>query len=52
MVKATAGGGGMGLQICRTQHQLEDAVATVKSRGEALFNNSGMFLERYIENGR
>ncbi|KAI1620988.1 urea amidolyase [Exophiala viscosa] len=52
MVKATAGGGGMGLQVCRDVHDLENAVAIVKSRGEALFKNDGFFIEKYVESGR
>ncbi len=30
MVKATAGGGGMGLVVCRSPDQLSDAVDTVR----------------------
>lgn len=52
MVKATAGGGGMGLQVCRDVHDLENAVTVVKSRGEALFKNDGFFIEKYVESGR
>ncbi|KAK4940224.1 hypothetical protein LTR10_019653 [Elasticomyces elasticus] len=52
MVKATAGGGGMGLQVCRDVSDLENAVAVVKSRGEALFKNDGFFIEKYVESGR
>lgn len=52
MVKATAGGGGMGLQVCRDSAQLKSAVESVKSRGGALFQNSGLFLEKYVESGR
>lgn len=52
MVKATAGGGGMGLQVCRGVEELRKAFETVKSRGGALFNNAGLFLEKYVESGR
>jgi urea carboxylase len=52
MVKATAGGGGMGLQVCHNHEELQSAVETVKSRGSKLFKNSGFFLEKYVENGR
>lgn len=52
MVKATAGGGGMGLQRCFTPEQLQEAVSAVQSRGAALSNNAGFFLERYIERSR
>lgn len=52
MVKATAGGGGMGLQICRSASELNDAVENVRSRGATLFQNAGFFLERFVENSR
>lgn len=47
MLKSTAGGGGMGLQTCVDEAQLRQAFATVQSRGEALFHNAGVFLEKY-----
>ncbi|PGG97465.1 urea carboxylase [Helicocarpus griseus UAMH5409] len=47
MLKATAGGGGMGLLTCQSEHEVRESFATVKSRGEALFKNAGMFIERY-----
>ncbi|EXJ77075.1 hypothetical protein A1O3_10233 [Capronia epimyces CBS 606.96] len=52
MVKASAGGGGMGLQVCHRPEELEAAVEMVRSRGQTLFKNSGMFLEKYIPNSR
>ncbi|PWY90071.1 hypothetical protein BO70DRAFT_330289 [Aspergillus heteromorphus CBS 117.55] len=47
MLKATAGGGGMGLLTCNTETEVRNSFATVKSRGEALFKNAGIFIERY-----
>lgn len=47
MLKATAGGGGMGLQICNDPYQLQSSYETVVSRGITLFSNAGIFLERY-----
>lgn len=47
MLKSTAGGGGMGLQTCEDEGALRRAFETVRSRGEALFRNAGVFLERY-----
>lgn len=52
MVKATAGGGGMGLVVCHSSSELEDAIATVRSRGQALFKDAAFFLEKYVEHGR
>ena len=47
MLKATAGGGGMGLAIAHNSEGVKTSFATVKSRGENLFKNSGIFIERY-----
>lgn len=47
MLKATAGGGGMGLLTCLNEKQLRDNFRTVQSRASSLFKNAGVFLERY-----
>lgn len=50
MLKATAGGGGMGLLTCQNVEEVKHSFATVKSRGETLFKNSGVFIEKYYPN--
>ncbi|KAK5174873.1 uncharacterized protein LTR77_000009 [Saxophila tyrrhenica] len=52
MVKATAGGGGMGLVVCHGPEKLAEAVTSVRSRGKTLFKDDGLFLERYVGNAR
>ncbi|ODV97475.1 hypothetical protein PACTADRAFT_52218 [Pachysolen tannophilus NRRL Y-2460] len=52
MLKATAGGGGMGLKVCYEEAELKSNFQEVQSRGESLFKNTGVFLEKYVENGR
>ncbi|KAF1810058.1 urea carboxylase [Eremomyces bilateralis CBS 781.70] len=52
MLKATGGGGGMGLQVCKSTEDVSAAFAMVRSRGEKLFKNSGLFLEKYYLNSR
>ncbi|KKK15430.1 hypothetical protein ARAM_006433, partial [Aspergillus rambellii] len=47
MLKATAGGGGMGLSTCNTEEEVRKSFQTVKSRGKALFKNAGLFIECY-----
>ena len=47
MLKATAGGGGMGLASCKDVKEVKESFAKVKSRGENLFKNAGIFIERY-----
>lgn len=38
----------MGLQICHDPSQLRSAYEAVVSRGQTLFSNAGVFLERYF----
>ena len=47
MLKATAGGGGMGLLTCQDESSVRESFKTVQSRGEALFKNSGLFVEKF-----
>lgn len=47
MLKATAGGGGMGLLTCQNDGEVRKSFKTVQSRGETLFKNSGLFIEKY-----
>lgn len=37
----------MGLQMCAGEEQLRSSFETVRSRGETLFKNAGVFLEKY-----
>ena len=48
MLKATAGGGGMGLLTCEDEKQVRESFKTVQSRGETLFKNAGLFIEKYF----
>lgn len=47
MLKATAGGGGMGLLVCADEAEIRKNYQTVQSRGASLFKNPGVFVERY-----
>ncbi|KAL3420530.1 urea carboxylase [Phlyctema vagabunda] len=47
MLKATGGGGGMGLEVCNEEADIEAAFAKVKGRGDSLFKNTGVFMEKY-----
>ncbi|EXJ57359.1 urea carboxylase [Cladophialophora yegresii CBS 114405] len=48
MLKATAGGGGMGLLTCNNEEEVRQSFKTVQSRGETLFKNSGLFIEKFF----
>jgi urea carboxylase len=52
MVKSTAGGGGIGLQLCRSATELRERFATVKRLGEANFKQGGVYLEKFVELAR
>jgi urea carboxylase len=52
MLKSTAGGGGIGMSLCRDAAQLEAAFATVARLGESNFANAGVYLEKFVEHAR
>ncbi len=52
MLKSTAGGGGIGMQLCQDPAQLTEAFATVRRLGQNNFANAGIFLEKYVAAAR
>ncbi|MBC8121846.1 MAG: urea carboxylase, partial [Gemmatimonadaceae bacterium] len=52
MLKSTAGGGGIGMQVCRDEGELVLAFESVRRLGQNFFIQSGMFLEKYVEQAR
>jgi urea carboxylase len=52
MLKSTAGGGGIGMRLCRNEAELEEAFDAVKRMGEASFRDGGLFAERFVEQAR
>lgn len=52
MLKSTAGGGGIGMQVCQTPAELERAFDSVKGLGERNFGDGGVFLEANIARAR
>ena len=52
MLKSTAGGGGIGMQVCRHVGELRSAYESVRRLGEANFRDGGLFLEKFIERAR
>jgi len=52
MLKSTAGGGGIGLTRCNDEKSLIDAYESVKRLGQNFFSDSGVFLERFVDNAR
>ncbi len=52
LIKATAGGGGRGMRIARSEDELRNAYNTARAEAETAFKNSGVYLEKYIERPR
>ncbi|WP_213880941.1 urea carboxylase [Pseudomonas sp. dw_358] len=52
MLKSTAGGGGIGMRVCRDPQQLNEAFIAVKRLGQNNFGDAGVFIEQYIERAR
>lgn len=52
MVKSTAGGGGIGLQKVDSEADIERVFQTVQHQGKSYFGDSGVFLERFVEDAR
>lgn len=52
MIKSTAGGGGIGMQLCWSPEELEPAFARVDRLSRSNFKESGLFLEKYVERAR
>ncbi|MDR0278604.1 MAG: urea carboxylase [Paucimonas sp.] len=52
MLKSTAGGGGIGMRVCRSAAELADAFEAVKRLGQNNFSDAGVFIEKYIERAR
>jgi urea carboxylase len=52
MLKSTAGGGGIGLRVCRDVHSLEEGFDAVRRLTKSHFESTGVFLEKYLEAAR
>jgi acetyl-CoA carboxylase, biotin carboxylase subunit len=52
MVKAAAGGGGIGMGVAADQAGLRAAFATARSRAERFFGSPEILIERYVKRAR
>ncbi|TXD37675.1 acetyl-CoA carboxylase biotin carboxylase subunit [Lujinxingia vulgaris] len=52
LVKASAGGGGIGMNLAKNEKKLRKAVQASVRRAESAFGDPSFYLERYIENPR
>ena len=52
IIKATAGGGGRGMKVARSEADLEVAMNTAQSEAKAAFGNGDVYIEKYLEKPR
>jgi acetyl-CoA carboxylase, biotin carboxylase subunit len=52
MIKASAGGGGIGMTAAADRDQLAAGFETARTRAERFFGNPAILLERYVERAR
>ncbi len=52
MVKAAAGGGGMGIRVVEDEEGLEEAVKQAGQQAEAAFGEGSVYLEKFLEEPR
>jgi acetyl-CoA carboxylase biotin carboxylase subunit len=52
LLKATAGGGGKGMRVCRDDASLEENFQQASLEARKAFGNAGLYLEKFIEGGR
>ena len=52
LIKASAGGGGIGMRIARDERELREGLDTARSTAQRAFGNDTVFLERYVDEPR
>ena len=52
IVKASAGGGGRGMRIVRTENELGHALEAASTEAAAAFKDGSVYIERYIDSPR
>ena len=52
LIKASAGGGGIGMQIANNYENLVQSIEKTKNLAKKAFGNSDIFLEKFISNAR
>ncbi len=52
MIKAAAGGGGIGMKIVRNTKELSEMFGRVQEQAASVFGDRTVFVEKYLENAR
>jgi acetyl-CoA carboxylase, biotin carboxylase subunit len=48
IIKATAGGGGRGMKVAKSEAELEIALSTAQTEAKAAFGNEEVYVEKYL----
>ena len=52
LVKASAGGGGRGMKVARSEADLSEAISTARSEAKSAFGDDAVYLEKYLSTPR
>ncbi|RLF96097.1 acetyl-CoA carboxylase biotin carboxylase subunit [Thermococci archaeon] len=52
LIKASAGGGGIGIKIVNSEEDFEEALASTQRLAKSAFGNDAVFIEKYLEEPR
>ena len=52
LMKASAGGGGRGMFVARTEANIDDGFERASAEAEAAFGDGALFMERFVEDAR
>ena len=52
LIKATAGGGGRGMKLARSEEDLLEAWSTARGEAAAAFGNDSVYMEKYLDKPR
>jgi acetyl-CoA carboxylase biotin carboxylase subunit len=52
LIKAVAGGGGLGIRIAQSRAELEAAIPLAGQEARSIFGNDSLYIEKSIENAR
>src|SRR5262245_3746803 len=52
IIKASAGGGGRGMRVCRNEATLRSSIKQAQQEAAAAFGNGAVFIEKFLEHAR
>jgi urea carboxylase len=52
MLKSTAGGGGIGIRLCRSAEELQQSYDAVQRLSQSSFGSAGLYLEKFVARAR